>query len=69
MYRTDGVGGHAANRTNARVPRFLEVPDPDRPGSHLEIGPIDVARLKALPTMRPDGLRWAPPELSDRLTG
>ena len=40
-----------------RVPRFLEVPDPDRPGSHLEIGPIDVARLKALPTMRPGGHR------------
>ena len=40
-----------------RVPRFLEVPDPDRPGSHLEIGPIDVARLKALPTMRPGGYR------------
>lgn len=40
-----------------QVPRFLEVPDPDRPESHLEIGPIDVARLKALPTMRPGGHR------------
>ena len=40
-----------------KVARFLEVPDPDHPGRHLEIGPIDVARLKALPTMRPDGLR------------
>jgi hypothetical protein len=38
-----------------RVPRFLEVPDPERPGRHLEIGPIDVARLKALPAMRPGG--------------
>jgi len=38
-----------------QLPRFLEVPDPDRPGRHLEIGPIDVARLKALPAMRPGG--------------
>jgi hypothetical protein len=30
--------------------RFLQIPDPARPGRHLEIGPIDVARLKALPT-------------------
>ena len=40
-----------------QVPRFLEVPDPDHPGRQLEIGPTDVARLMALPTMRRRGNR------------
>ena len=49
-----------------RLPRLLEVPDPDRPGRHLEIGPIDVARLKAL--VPRDAPRRAPAGPAGRLT-
>ena len=35
----------------ARADRFLQVPNSSRPGRVLDIGPVDVARLKSLPTM------------------